>query len=576
MEQRIEQLIEICVQSGGDLKIYETLFECLVQNNGPYYIKYLQLLNDLIKSSNLNSKIFNYILKYFQFDKLVVDIELDSLILIQWLQNISIKNWKLLIIVCNLSRDYPQLVSKQFLELLNHFPFNLNHFPSYLMLKIIQKNYFTDHSFDFSSLMVYKIDQIIINNKERYMGPIYVQVIHNSLYLYIDSIGILLEIDNFQYYHNDTEKHNKEIILKINNFWFLFDKNDYVHNDTTSATTISSSITNNHILSSHENLTTITLLSPFAENNKYRVSTSKTILKLNGNLTPSQDSILITKCNEISPPNNTKKSVKKYYIDNKIENTEKKANNKVNNYKESKIVKSRVEKLPNNLKYNKKNKDKKSLSVSCKNSKPLKQGHLDNYKPVITIESSQLDVQKDLIQLQSDKTTIKEEKTGTLQKTNVISDDSTTILANVTTTTVTTDSIPTNLSKKSKLNNVENTNNEDIIRIDNPAISKNKATISSTVTPPNGFTNLLQQQIEQSVNMFTRDLVIKVNMINREAKQALIKPLLSKYTKKIEDLQEEFQRDTDSLVTNFENMVTKLHWNQNDLFQFLENSRRTT
>ena len=155
----------------------------------------------------------------------------------------------------------------------------------------------------------------------------------------------------------------------------------------------------------------------------------------------------------------------------------------------------------------------------------------------------------------------------------MIGDDSTTILANATTTT---NSTPLNLSKKTKLDNINYENNEEIIHIDNPALSNNEATTSYTVTLPYDFTNLLQKQIEHSVNSFAREFANKVNMINQEVKQTLIKPLLSKYTKKIEELQEEFQRDTDSVVINFQDMVTKLHLNQEDLFQFLKNSRRTT
>lgn len=576
MDQRIEQLIEICIQSDGDPKLYETLYECFELNTKPYCVKSLQLLNDLIKSSFPNSKIFNYILKYIQFNKLIIDIDLDCLILIQWLQNILIKDWKLLIIVWKLSKIHPQLISKQFLRLLNHFPSNLNHFPSYILLKMIQNKDFKDCHFDFNSLMVYKIDQIVVNNKERYLGPIYVQVIQNSLYLYIDSMGILLEIDDFQYYQNTTEKYYKEVVLEINNFWCLFDKNDNLCNGTTTTTTTPSLISKNHILLCHQNLKTITLVSPFAENNKYRVSTSKTILKLNGNnLTPSQDSILITKYNEISPSNNITKYVKKQNpINRKIDSTYKKVNNSVTKYKDSKVVKPKVEKIPNNLKQNKKNKDKKNHNISGKNFKHLKQGHLDNFTPVITIESSQLNVQKDTVHPQSNKISIKEEKNSTLQKNNVIGDDSTTILANATTTT--TNSTPLNLSKKTKLDNINYENNEEIIHIDNPALSNNEATTSSAVTLPYDFTNLLQKQIEHSVSSFAREFANKVNMINQEVKQTLIKPLLSKYTKKIEELQEEFQRDTDSVVINFQDMVTKLHLNQKDLFQFLENSRRTT
>ena len=569
MEQRIEQLIEMCIQSDGEPKLFETLYQCLKQNNIPYYIKSLQLLNDLIQYNHSNPKIFNYILKYFQFNKLSIDLELDSLILIQWLQNISIQNWKLLIIVWKLSNYYPQLKTKQFMELLNHFPSNQTHFPSFIILKIFQNYDFKDLSFN--SLTVYTMDHIIINNKEMIMGPIYVQIIHKSLFLYIGSTGMLLEIYDFQYYQNGIGKHNKEIILVVNDSWLLFDKNEKFPNFAPVNTTTNNN--NKYIPLCFQNLKTITLLSPFAEPNKYRVSTSKTMLKLNGNLTPSQESIVITKCNDVSTTDNIKKNIKKRQINDKNKVLSKKVSNEITKYKDSKIVASKIKKFPSIKNNNKKNKNKKNHIINGKNLKPLKQGHLENYKPVITIESSQLNKNNNLLQPQTNNEIVKKEKISNLEKDNITGNNSTTILANNTTIT---NGIAMDPLKKDILNKVNHEDEEDIIPINNPAIPNNESIKSSPLISPYDFTDLLQKQIQQSINSFTIDLVSKVEMINQEVKQNLIKPLTMKYNRKIEDLQEEFRRDTDSLVVNFQEMITKLHWNQKDLLKFLENSRRTT
>lgn len=61
---------------------------------------------------------------------------------------------------------------------------------------------------------------------------------------------------------------------------------------------------------------------------KFRASTSKTVLKLNGNLTSSQGYMTITKSNNILPTNNiVKKNIKKKDINNKNEMGYKKASN---------------------------------------------------------------------------------------------------------------------------------------------------------------------------------------------------------------------------------------------------------
>lgn len=442
----------------------------------------------------LNSIIYNYLINYIQYDKLQIKTSLDPLIIEQMCCGITSNNWKKLIIVFKLCQLHKCL-----------YPANLtltplhNHLPSFIALQLLKRDSLTPDVTTFNN--VYHVSQIIINNNIIHKGSIYIQSLTSAIYFFISNESILLEFTQVKY-----SKVNDNIILTTtmpnDNNWCLIG-NLKVNNINTISFNLQSSNKYNSNNSSRS-----------------RISTSESILRLTTDLTPkTQDSLVITKCNVKPLP----------------------YNNDISKIKKPKLVQKKTKK-----------------PVSKASIKKLKQKQLNNVKPIVNIESSQIvghQEEKDSKVQEPPQPTVK------LECGKVTNDDSTTILPE------------------------DNTNedSEEPINIHNPSINaqnKHKPPSISTHNagnilsiPTNDFTNILQNQIQHSIDQFSKDLITKINLVNEEVNDTMLKPLAAKYQSRLNELQCDFQHDIQDVIVNFKDLFTRLHWKQTDLTQFLQSKQ---
>ena len=70
----------------------------------------------------------------------------------------------------------------------------------------------------------------------------------------------------------------------------------------------------------------------------------------------------------------------------------------------------------------------------------------------------------------------------------------------------------------------------------------------SSAPDQNSFTNKLQEQIYNSINHFSNELVRKISIINQELNTKILKELSEKYQKLFSELQDSFQNDTNEML----------------------------
>lgn len=481
----MQQLIDMCIET-RDSNLYMQLCEKFKQE-GYYHVENLQLLNDLVQNK-LNSIIYNYLINYIQYDKLQINTSLDPLIIEQMCLGINTHNWKKLIIVFKLCQHHKCL-----------YPINLNlsplhnHLPSFIALQLLKRDNLTPDVTTFNN--VYHVSQIIINNNIIHKGSIYIQSLTSAIYFFISNESILLEFTQVKY-----SKIKDNIILTTtmqnDNNWCLIG-NLKVNN----INTISFNLQSNNDNKYNNN-----------NNSRSRISTSESVLRLGTELIPkTQDSLIITKCNVKSlPPNNDISKIKK-----------------------PKLVPKKTKK-----------------PVAKKTSiKRLQQKQLNNVKPIVNIESSQLLDQepKEFKDKEPAPTTTVKIECG-----KVINDDNSTTIF-----------LPEDNTKE---------DSEEPINIHNPSINtRNTDNILSI--PTNDFTNILQNQIQHSIDQFSQDLIKKIDLLNEEVNDTMLKPLAAKYQSRLNDLQLEFKQDIQEVIVNFKDLFTRLHWKQTDLTQFLQSKQ---
>lgn len=439
----MQQLIDMCIET-NDVGLFNTLCDKLKFEE--YNLTSIQTLNDLIKGNFINSNFINHLIKYCKFDKLQSDSNIDQLIINTWLNDITTQNWKRLLIYFKLCQFNTELYPSISMNPLN------NHLPCYIIVNLLERNKISNINLS-QFKTVYLVSRIIINNNIIHNGEIYIQSLKSGLYIFISNESILLELLNVKY----TKDKLGDVTLKTDQVWCLIG-NLKINNIKTISFNLHSN--NNNVRS--------------------RISTSESIVKLNGDLTPTQDSLIITKCNV-----------------------------KFANSKKNVIPKNKVSK------------------------KQLKQKQL-NYKikePNVKLEIADID-----------------------------NDDSTTIL-------------PCDNSKNHQSEEPITINNPAIPSINNPANSTKNNTIS---THTNNFTISLQDQIQQSMDQFSNDLINKINLLNNEVNNTMLQPLAIKYQSRLNDLQLDFRHDIQQIITNFNDLFARLHWNENDLLHFLQNNRRAT
>ncbi|CCK70958.1 Red1p KNAG_0F02960 [Huiozyma naganishii CBS 8797] len=87
--------------------------------------------------------------------------------------------------------------------------------------------------------------------------------------------------------------------------------------------------------------------------------------------------------------------------------------------------------------------------------------------------------------------------------------------------------------------------------------------------------NQLQQQIQQAVTSFSDDMIHKLEIVNHELNNTILKRLATRYETVIHKLQTDFERDTEQIVTIFQELSTSLlNLSQDQLLAWLDDVQR--